>query len=741
MSVKTLAAGVAALLLVVAPSVAEAAEKKPSRLRAAAASSDITPPVGTPMFAYTARSGLANPPNLLQILGDPDENLYAKSFVPSEGIHARVRSHALVLERDGKRYALVSVDLGGVPFALTQEVVKRIAGTGIDADRLLVSATHTHSSTGPIWPADSFGYQALGGDIFDPRAFDLTAEGIAEGIRDAAARLEPARMGIATTELRGASRNRNFDPFRRNPDVPADEPGARQASVNPDLTAVRVDRSDGAPIGVWTNFAIHPTNFGDDNLNFSGDNVSTAVRDAEAAIAAERPGGAKPPVAVFANSAEGDISPNGGADNPDGEPLEWTPTAASGANLAGRRVATGIVRAWREAGQSMGDGLPIEARKSYTAFDGDQHESEPVGPMPVLGAGGIVAPDGTCGADVPGQGPKFPLAFGPLVPAGGPVSMWRIGTLGIVGLPSEVTKQMGVRITDALRAEAGAPLSRVALAGLSNGYISYTATPEEYEACHYEGSFTLFGRRQGAAFLAAARPLVGPLIAGGPAPAGDTEPPSLAFSTGPAPTLRATPDAGDAITQPAATVSRHGRVGFKWKGGDPNVDAARGRTFVTLQRRVGSAWRTVGTEDGVNDTTVFDDADDSWTETWQLGTCDPAGRHRFVVTGRAVTASGAQATDYTVTSDEFVLQPVAALETIDAQVSGTTARVRARYPDPGEALLALPRRVRDGVARITLAGGRRVSARPTADRLAFEAKVPAGAGIQSVDVTDGCGNG
>ena len=143
----------------------------------------------------------------------------------------------------------------------------------------------------------------------------------------------------------------------------------------------------------------------------------------------------------------------------------------------------------------------------------------------------------------------------------------------------------------------------------------------------------------------------------------------------------------------------------------------------------------------MSDTTVFDDADDSWTETWQFGTCDPAGRHRFVVTGRAVTAAGAQATDYTVTSDEFELAPIAALQTIDARVSGTTARVRARYPDPGQALLALPRRVRDGVARITLAGGRRVSARPTADRLAFEAKVPAGSGIQSVDVTDGCGNG
>jgi len=704
-----------------------------SRLKAAAASTDITPPVGTPMFAYTARSGLANPSNLLQIIGDPDESLQAKTFVPSKGIHARVRSHALVLERDGKRYALVSVDLGGIPFALVQEVVKRIAGTGIDTDRLIVSATHTHSSTGPIWPIDSAGYQLLGGDVFDPRAFDLTAEGIAEGIRDAAARLEPARMGVAATELRGASRNRNFDPFRLNPDVPADEPGARTASIDPTVTAVRVDRTDGAPIGVWSNFAIHPTNFGDDNLNFSGDNVSTAVRDAEAAIGAAAPAGARPPVAVFANSAEGDISPDGGSESPDGEALEWTPTAAASANLAGRRVGVGIVRAWREAGQAMGDGLPIDARRTYLPLTGS---------VPTLGQGGIVAPDGTCSpVELPGQGRKLPAAAGPLVPGGGSVSMWRIGPLGITALPLEVTKQMGVRIADALRAETGGALSRVAIAGLSNGYLSYTATPEEYDACHYEGSFTLFGPGQGAAFLNGTRPLVGPLLSGQPAPAGGLEPPPLAFAGGPGPTLRATPDAGDAIAQPAATVTRHGRVSFKWKGGDPSVDAARGRTFVTLQRRVGGQWRTVGTDDGVNDTTVFDDADDSWTETWQFGTCDPFGRHRFVVTGRAVATAGAGAEDYSVTSDEFELQPIPALEIIDKPVTGTTARVRARYPDPGQALLALSRRVRSGSARLTLAGGQEVTAQLAADRLGFEATVPNGATIGSVDVEDGCGNG
>ena len=64
----------------------------------------------------------------------------------------------------------------------------------------------------------------------------------------------------------------------------------------------------------------------------------------------------------------------------------------------------------------------------------------------------------------------------------------------------------------------------------------------------------------------------------------------------------------------------------------------------------------------------------------------------------------------------------------------------ARYPDPGASLLALPRRVRDGSATISLAGGGEVVAEPDAQRLAFEAAVPAGSEIDAVRVTDRCGN-
>ena len=156
------------------------------RIRAGASAVDVTPPVGTPMFAYTARSGIANPENTpeiaLQIVADPDRNLYARTFVASRGIHTRTLARAVVIETDRGKFALVQVDLGGVPYTLTHEVLQRVRATGITGERLLLSATHTHSAHGAIWPNDSNGYAFLGGDAFDPRIFELTAQGIANAI-------------------------------------------------------------------------------------------------------------------------------------------------------------------------------------------------------------------------------------------------------------------------------------------------------------------------------------------------------------------------------------------------------------------------------------------------------------------------------------------------------------------------------------------------------------------------------
>src|SRR3954449_5987644 len=303
--------------------------KQISGIEAGAAAADITGRVGTPMFAYTARSYLFSPDpaklqqHALQMVADPDTGLYAKTFEPSVGIHTRLLARAIVLRQGAQKYALAQADLGGLPYALVQEVASRIKTTGIDAQHILLSATHSHSSVGAIWPADNNGYAFVGGDVFDSRVFDSTAAGIAEAIVAANARLKPARVGLGIGQAPGASSNRSFEAFQRNQDIPKDPAAQRAASVDPTVTVLRVDRSDGTPLALWSNFAVHPTSFGDGNLLFSGDNAGIAARLAESAIT--RLSGRKRAkvVDVWTNGAQGDISPAGETATVDGQAIDW----------------------------------------------------------------------------------------------------------------------------------------------------------------------------------------------------------------------------------------------------------------------------------------------------------------------------------------------------------------------------------------------------------------------------------
>ncbi len=721
---------VAAVAAALAPTTADGA------IRAGAASADLTPPVGTPMFAYTARSGLANPGNLddvaIQLIGDPDQGSAATSFIASRGIHTRVRARAIVLEAPAGKFALVQVDLGGIPYDLTRAVLDRLAGTGITADRLLISATHTHSSTGPIWPNGSGGYALLGGDFFDAHVFNLTADGIAEAIRAADTKLAPARIGVASTNLRGASRNRNYEPFERNKDIP-DDPEARKAySVNPALNVIRVDAMNGNPIGVWSNFAIHQTSFGDDNLLFTGDNASYTERIVERALG-------RGAVNVFTNSAEGDISPNGGPDGPEDDPRQYVDSAFASAHMAGRRVARGVLRAWRKAGRAMRADLPLDSRRIFLEFDGTEADGEPVGPIPVLGVG--IVSESTCapfdGFAGPGQGMKMPALAGVgLVPSTAPVSVWRIGPLALPAFSTEITVQMGRRIAGAVKSAGGGAFERVAVVGLTNAYQSYTSTPEEYDACAYEGSFTLWGRRQGPRLRDVAVSLAKALIGGEP-PESAGPPPSSVPAEEPGSPPDPTPNAGTVDEEPDGTIRRPGRATFSWQGGNPQLDAPRGETFVSLQRRQRGRFVTVATDDSYADTVERDD-DGIWTETYQFEPCSPTGTYRFRVTGRADKGEGAA--PYVVESRSFRVRKLKGLVVEKPVLKGRRLTLRATYPDPGEdALLALPRRVRTGRALLRVRGVGRVRALPNPSGV-YRARLPKSAEFRVLEVKDRCGN-
>jgi hypothetical protein len=230
---------------------------------------DITPPAGLPMYGYFNRTGLST--------GTLDP------------LYARV----LVLEVGDKRLALVTLDLGRTfgPSALDR--LRQAAEKSSGIRFLIVAASHTHS--GPNILDEYPGNQS---PAWETAALDK----IAQGIEEASRHLVEARLGTGYGEVYVGYNRRRMNPdgtvtmFWTNPTkVPT-------APLDPTVSVLRVDSSDGKPLAVLVNYACHPVVFGADNLRYSADFVGVMAGTVEESL-----GGA--PLGFFLQGADGDINP------------------------------------------------------------------------------------------------------------------------------------------------------------------------------------------------------------------------------------------------------------------------------------------------------------------------------------------------------------------------------------------------------------------------------------------------
>jgi neutral ceramidase len=227
---------------------------------------------------------------------------------------------ALVLQDpSGERIALVVADLTHLPANLHRLVAARIEPlTGIGADRLVVSATHTHSGPSHFYGARRFNLNVARVPGYDRRMVDLLVERIARSVIEAAGRLQPVRLALGRTALAGVTRNRSLEAHcldpeaRRTAACDPDRPRAELA-VDPTLFMLRVDRVVGqgtAPLGSYSIFALHGTAVPSVNTLLDGDAhvriVERLARHTDSLAGARDAGSA---VHILANGAEGDVAP------------------------------------------------------------------------------------------------------------------------------------------------------------------------------------------------------------------------------------------------------------------------------------------------------------------------------------------------------------------------------------------------------------------------------------------------
>ncbi len=551
---------------------------------------------------------------------------YAQLAQKTEGIHQRLRSRAFVVASpcNGKRVAFVSADAGMIFQAVKQGVVAKLRaryGSLYTDENVLLSATHTHSGPGGFSHYALYNLTILG---FDRQNFDAIVEGIFQSIVRAHDSLETGRIRIGTGELLGAGINRSAEAYLRNP---PDERALYARDTDTAMTVLRLESSAGAERGMISWFPVHGTSMGNDNRLISGDNKGYASYLFERAKGTSY---ASPRtfVAAFAQSHEGDVTPNvlGGTNGGGANDFESTEISGRKQYQAARSLYEGATQLltggvdYRHAYVKM-DEVSVEPR-----FGGTWQQTCPAAigvsmlagaeDGPGFGSEGFTCQDAanlwrefvcgltttTCQAEKPIVLETGSLQPYPWTPEVLPIQIVTLGDLALVAVPYESTTMAGRRLLNTVLERLGpVGIHHAVIAGLSNAYAGYVTTREEYAAQAYEGASTHFGPWTLAAYQQEFDRVASALAAGDPVDPGPT-PRDLTCCQTTLQTGVVFDDKpfwvsfGSVVRDTASSYARGQTARATFWGGHPKNDLRTQGTFLQVQREVGGSWATVAND-------------------------------------------------------------------------------------------------------------------------------------------------
>lgn len=164
--------------------------------------------------------------------------------------HERLYVRAIVLDNGSARAALIGADQGGLSEAIWQSVSKQIATElNCPVENIVMSATHTHSGWGP---GGFPGVRALAAPNAPPPP--IVAQ-IVDAVREAKAKLQPARVGFGTGR---SYLNVSRDAIDADSHLWTQAPNIEGPS-DKTVAIVEFVSPSGEPIAVYMDYAMHPT--------------------------------------------------------------------------------------------------------------------------------------------------------------------------------------------------------------------------------------------------------------------------------------------------------------------------------------------------------------------------------------------------------------------------------------------------------------------------------------------------
>jgi hypothetical protein len=421
--------------------------------RAGAATSNITPPLGSP------------------IVGGWDSP-------PSTNVHDELHARALVLDDGSTRLAIVLYDSVGIARGVYDEAKRMIhEQTGMPRENMLMAATHTHSAS-----------SARGNRDITSGPLDEYQRFLAYRIRDAVLRavnhLETARIGWGFGHNGRQVFNRRWkmkpgseelrnpfggvDKVRMNPPRNHADLIEPAGPTDPQINFISVESVTGRPIALLANYSLHYVG-GVKSGDISADYFGVFAKQIEKLLNATSQ---EPPfVGILSNGTSGDI--NNINFRPDQEEAKLRFEPYKKMRIVANEIAAEVFRAYQTVQHK--DWVPLAAAQTEITLGvrtpaGDDvrwaertlksppkfHRHEEVYAQRVLAM-----------KDWPHRIPVLLQAL-------------RIGEVGIAAIPNEVFVEIGLEI------RKRSPMKRTFTIELANGWYGYLPTPEQHELGGYE---------------------------------------------------------------------------------------------------------------------------------------------------------------------------------------------------------------------------------------------------------------
>lgn len=433
------------LLLVAFTSSADAQPDK--RFRAGAHAHDITPT----KFPISVNGGMTD----------------RLATAAADRLHAR----CLVLDDGKTKIAFAVCDSCMIPREITDEAKKLVStGTGIPPERILISATHTHTAptVAGVFQSDP-----------DKDYSVFLAQKIAAGILQAHSNLAPAKVGWGVGSDPTQVFNRRWkvkpgsallkDPFDKGTDKVKMNPGylhpdliESAGPIDPDVSFISVQTPKGEPIALLANYSLH---YVGGVPALSADYFAMYAERMRTLLGAD-----KKFVGIMSNGTSGNINNvNYGKAGPGKK------ESGEQARLVAESVAAATFDAykkikhhdWVELKMAQME-IELGVRRPSSAEVARAEKILAAAKKPVLtGFPEVYARETVLMA-------KYPAKVNIVVQA------MRIGDLGIVANPCETFVEIGLEI------KKKSPLKHTFTIELANGYNGYLPTPEHHALGGYE---------------------------------------------------------------------------------------------------------------------------------------------------------------------------------------------------------------------------------------------------------------